>query len=896
MRKFLKILFIILFLSFIVFPLFPTITKAQVEYPIPPIIFRVGTSALPGDWDPAITDGYNVIYKTYFPSCAEYPCAGNAGFWGGTKEKILPEEWKPILCTDWEVEYWPSEENSLGWNNTGGIKSTLFTLREGVKFHDGSDWNATVMKWNIDRLYIISGNLTGNGDMRRRDLYWLDVEDDKPYFTSGWDLTEYDAPNIGDTPPVIPPGPNDYSYYYLDEFTTIYNPNPYGGWDYIAEFPIHYSPYDKYPIVRRVDIVEAKQSGGQVKVWWNSWNSNGMDGGVYSHMISYHTYHKHYSDRGIYGYDNDVQDSKNPTQVNHLIGTGPYKFSVHDETASPSGGYMEKFEDYWNKTALEAEGLFDVERVEIINFPGGRLGTDAKNTALLTHAIDACVDSASMPIDYDAIMANPDIDYIEGYSSTYKTQITLNCINETFWAWPSVEGTRKIKYSDQETSAGIPRALREAMTYAFDYDNMIDTVLDGHAIRGGGVIGIENIYYNASVPLPGYDLEKAREILLTTKVDPILTDPIHAANSYFPNPDLYNFSKLCADRGLSSSSTDLDWQNVANIEPIFVLNFYWDDTHEDLKNFLQSSLENIGMALKDKTGATNKVPTIIWDTVRTYWLSTFDGLHSIWSSHAWVMDFYMPSNIPEDRIAASYYDPENGLWRTLGMGGITEMFPWWNYGFCYDDEINSWIDRMHFSDPKNKSKWISKIAYKEQNELFPMLYCYQAKTGICLWRDWETFWVKNRVGKRSFYWEDISFHFLKYALRPGDFTLSTNAGTPDKDGKFNLTWTAADKALNYSVYEYSSYITIINSSLTSLVNGTINLSLLLSGYSDGTYYFITMAHNARGNTLSNCIKVIVKTKMIQGYNSYILLILFTIVTIFIIRKKIIRKKRKKLYH
>jgi len=92
---------------------------------------------------------------------------------------------------------------------------------------------------------------------------------------------------------------------------------------------------------------------------------------------------------------------------------------------------------------------------------------------------------------------------------------------------------------------------------------------------------------------------------------------------------------------------------------------------------------------------------------------------------------------------------------------------------------------------------------------------------------------------------------------PGDFILSSNAGTPDYDGNFDLTWESAERAQNYSVYQYSSYITEINGSLTHLGDEITTLSLVLSGYSDGTYYFIVVAHNSYGDTLSNCIEIIV---------------------------------------
>ena len=92
---------------------------------------------------------------------------------------------------------------------------------------------------------------------------------------------------------------------------------------------------------------------------------------------------------------------------------------------------------------------------------------------------------------------------------------------------------------------------------------------------------------------------------------------------------------------------------------------------------------------------------------------------------------------------------------------------------------------------------------------------------------------------------------------PGTFTLSSDAKTPDTDGSFTLTWTSSSGANNYSVYRHSGFITEINGSLTSLANETTDLMLTLSDYLDGTYYFIIVAYNTYGDTLSNCISVLV---------------------------------------
>ncbi|MFX1521197.1 MAG: hypothetical protein ACFFCD_14890, partial [Promethearchaeota archaeon] len=134
----------------------------------------------------------------------------------------------------------------------------------------------------------------------------------------------------------------------------------------------------------------------------------------------------------------------------------------------------------------------------------------------------------------------------------------------------------------------------------------------------------------------------------------------------------------------------------------------------------------------------------------------------------------------------------------------------------------------------------------------PGFALYEKNTGINLAANFSyyygTFWYRIAL--------NVTNVFAAPNL-PGPFTLFSTAGTPDNDGIFDLTWTSSSYADNYSVYEYNSYITVINGSLTTLSSEIVGLTLPLSGYSTGTYYFIVVAHNENGDTLSNCIQVIV---------------------------------------
>jgi len=107
----------------------------------------------------------------------------------------------------------------------------------------------------------------------------------------------------------------------------------------------------------------------------------------------------------------------------------------------------------------------------------------------------------------------------------------------------------------------------------------------------------------------------------------------------------------------------------------------------------------------------------------------------------------------------------------------------------------------------------------------------------------------------TFSWTITDGGFDENAYPPSAFDLSSNADSPDTDGIFTLSWTSSINATSYSVYQYSSNITEINGSLTLLLDHSTDLILPLSGYSNGTYYFIVVASNDYDDTLSQCIEV-----------------------------------------
>ncbi|MFX1477249.1 MAG: hypothetical protein ACFFCI_03870 [Promethearchaeota archaeon] len=127
------------------------------------------------------------------------------------------------------------------------------------------------------------------------------------------------------------------------------------------------------------------------------------------------------------------------------------------------------------------------------------------------------------------------------------------------------------------------------------------------------------------------------------------------------------------------------------------------------------------------------------------------------------------------------------------------------------------------------------------------------------------------------------------------FILSSSADIPDLDGTFYLVWRLSDYADNYSIYVYNNKITRINSSVILYDVHVYDSPYLISGLSNGIYYYVVIAFNEYGNVSSNCIQVIVSrnfTKfIIPGYNLFTLIVIISVFSVIIIENLLRHKKK-----
>jgi len=158
------------------------------------------------------------------------------------------------------------------------------------------------------------------------------------------------------------------------------------------------------------------------------------------------------------------------------VGTGPFKFV---EWRAGDRIVLEAFEDYWE------EGYPKVDQLIYRPIPD----TATRFAALINDDID--IVSNLGPEQADAIEAAENVSLVT-YGQDRVYYVTFN---------------------NMSTGIGTPiedQLVRQAMSYAIDYDAIIERLFDGYAERVSGFIIPGNLGYDPSVAPYPYDPEKAK--------------------------------------------------------------------------------------------------------------------------------------------------------------------------------------------------------------------------------------------------------------------------------------------------------------------------------------------------------------------------------------------------
>jgi len=598
-------------------------------------------------------------------------------------EDIL-DGYVPLLATGYNiVEAWPSEENSLGFNNSGGIRVLDVYLRENVKFHDGSEWNATVAKWNYDRWITLVGNLTGTQVWTQwKSLMFRPARDMHNLYTETWNMSHYydNDPVFGT--PLTP------QYYGRDNdpdltWTSVNNTYQVEGW---------------YPVINKTLIVKnatetASGTGGTIRFEFNDWTT-GLNFISLLVIISMEAYKDYFYTQFFDNYDG-YGGVYTP-----LVGTGQYKYKSLDSVGTLRAT-LERFDDHWNFTGMRDAGLMNVKE-GIVQYYTGAQTPQERTTAILSGDIDFAADGAYGQLYPDQITTSPSVDY---------------------FATDPADSTEQIAFQWKNTD----KALRTAIGYAFNYSKYIAVGKDGRGVISDTPFGVNSVWRNPSIVGPSHDLSNARQTLLD---DPLYGSLLanQSITSGSTTQDWHDFADDISAGTLNSTFLKA-----------FTLN-YWSDQYSNINNFVdifETSIYDIGMVFNSSaewelTGAESVFDKLLagntraWGAVEPYFTYM----------ECFLIDWPMP-RLDSGGYLQAYLSTVSYYWDPVMWLDISENF---NYGDVYNQTLSNLIRSLVVQDPTTKQDTyddIARLIYEEN----PHIYLAQDDTGYAVSKKYSIDWT-----------------------------------------------------------------------------------------------------------------------------------------------------------
>ena len=648
MKKFSNYFYVILILSTLMLPILPVLASPTTAQPVDVINYMGYAGSDPSrGWDPAHHTA-NSPLRYYGYNCLEQLISVPYK-WDGSWDDM-----KPVLATDWSVE-WRTEDA----DHSGGIKAITFTLRDNVQFHDGSEWNSTVAAWNLNRTIWQSAGFGTLPPSPSVVNLWFKASDWASYFTPEWNFTWAIGKNA------------TYGGLECDETSMV----------------SHVSWINKTIAVDPLTL----------RIEFNAWNPkpfsllSNKDAGLWHTMISMETYAPTYTLERIPKWDS--------TDVVHYVGTGPYIFVEHD-TVGLGGGSVIRNDDWWNATAMQAIGFHEVTEGRLVSYVRGPEGELARDLALLSGDIDLAFDVPAMPVNFDQVDSSANHEYYDlGVDFRLGPAIFLNTINESaYWTNPAVFNN-PIAALGNKTAAqlwgnpnGIPRAIRQALTYAFDYDTFINTEKGGRAVRAGGILPVNNENNNPSVNLPDQDLAVARAKMLAA------------------------YPTETAARGLDGSSTDAEWINIGETNPIWSGKHHTESRFEEVNGYMILAANQIGCNYTLVDHPNGVFPDINQGKMPLLGYSSF------------------ALNTP--LIDTDPYAANNIYFRSGKLASLLQARSR-NFAFVDNATINGYLNEIYLTNGTNRQDVIDDLADALQNVLVPLIFTTQPYIGVGYTKEWE---------------------------------------------------------------------------------------------------------------------------------------------------------------
>ena len=362
----------------------------------------------------------------------------------------------PELLTDWEV-------------SDDGYKWT-WTTRSGVQWHDGANFTAD------DVVFSLWANLNSSTGSQHAGDYAIALGDSVKFTTvESCDLWGGTSTTLGDGTKanITALDANTVEMWLPD----LVPGKPYAFWDpYLMGFDHNILPKHLMENVALGD-----------------WEDSPFNTGTGSVVIDGTTY-------------------------TGPIGTGPYKWVDYDEVGQII--HLEKNDQYWNTTALEAEGLFGVEDYYI------RFIVDKTSAlaALKNAQVDILDPQYQMQIDVPTIEASWGTVLLN--TGTGDQEIGYNNLHPIFGTGVDTP----LGQSDPSRAAEAANYVRIAFDYAIPRQLIIDNLLAGF----GEPLAIHwqphQLYANTSITARPYDLIKAAEYLALAGYDISVPTPPETAN------------------------------------------------------------------------------------------------------------------------------------------------------------------------------------------------------------------------------------------------------------------------------------------------------------------------------------------------------------------------------